>query len=111
LDIITSIASYLGKLMTDVSFHRKEWVSGIQTNFGNPFSAINQQHPFLVKLPCPMKPKWGAKYGPEVVCMVVPPVLFDMVCAGCVWREGSKLLYQGQSLPLSLARPSFTQRN
>jgi hypothetical protein len=88
LDIITSIASYLGKYTSDVSFHRKEWVTGVQMEYGHPFSLNERRTPFLVKLPHPMKPKWGANYVPEVVCMVVLPVPFDMVCAGCVWRGG-----------------------
>jgi hypothetical protein len=63
LETITSIASYLGKLTTDVSFHPKEWVQDILTDYGNSFSTIHCCSPFLVKLPRPTKPKWGAKYG------------------------------------------------
>jgi hypothetical protein len=88
LDIITSFATYLSKYTSEVSFHRTEWVEDIQPLFGHPFNTEERPYPFLVKLPRPTKPKWGAKYGTEVVCMVVPPVPFDMICAGCAWRDG-----------------------
>jgi hypothetical protein len=128
LDVITSISSYLGKYTSDVSFHHKEWVTGVQMEYGHPFSLNERRTPFLVKLPCPTKPKWGAKFGPEVVCMVVPPTAFDMVCAGCTWREGKvnvvkvttfnqnccakddpcRFLWQGISLPKAID-PVFTE--
>jgi hypothetical protein len=77
LEIVTSISSDLSKLTMETSIHRREWVTRIQTDYVNPSSLCHQPHPFLVKLPRPTKPKWGAKYGPEVVCMVVPPVPFE----------------------------------
>jgi hypothetical protein len=88
LEIVTSISSYLSKLTSDVLFHRKEWVEDIEMDYGNPSSLCHRPYPFLAKLWRPTKPKWGAKFGPEVVCMVVPPVPFDMVCDSCGWREG-----------------------
>jgi hypothetical protein len=83
IEVVASISTFMGTFAGNMCTHRMEWES---VPNDNPISLARRPTPFLVRLP---RPTTRADIpGDTVVCMVVPPVPFDVVCAACVFNHG-----------------------